>query len=86
MTSMKRLQKFHTYDVLLSRSGSASDWMKQIFNQSEACQMHYPDLGDDTSSVWNFCARSSDTSFRGKTNGDLGKGRLLSQANCGRFA
>ena len=27
------------------------DWMKQIFNQSE----QYPDLGSDTSSVWNLC-------------------------------
>ena len=36
---------------------SASDWVKQIFNLSEA---HYPDQGSDTSSVWNFCARFSD--------------------------
>ena len=32
--------------------GSASDWMKQISNQSEVL----PDLGSGTTSVWNFCA------------------------------
>ena len=31
--------------------GSAFDWMKQLFNHSEA----YPDLGTDVSSVENFC-------------------------------
>ena len=36
-------QKFHTDDVLPLRS--ASDWMKQIFNQSEAL----PDLGNNMS-------------------------------------
>ena len=33
--------------------GSASDWMKWIFNLSE----DHPDLGSDTSSVWNFSVR-----------------------------
>ena len=28
-------------------------------------QKHYPDLGSDTSSVWNFCARLSDVISRG---------------------
>ena len=27
---------------------------------------HYPDLGNDTSSVWNFCSRSSEVISRGK--------------------
>ena len=31
--------------------GSASDWMKQISNQSEV----FPDLGSGMTSVWNFC-------------------------------
>ena len=31
------------------------DWKIASTNQK-----HYPDLGSDTSSVWNFCARSSD--------------------------
>ena len=35
---------------------SVSDWLKQIFSQSE----HYPDLCSDVLSVWNFCARFSD--------------------------
>ena len=28
-------------------------------------QKHYPDLGSDSSSVWNFCARFSDVIWRG---------------------
>ena len=28
-------------------------------------QKHYPDLGSDLSSVWNFCARFSDVVSRG---------------------
>ena len=28
-------------------------------------QKHYPDLGSDTSSVWNFCARSTDVFWWG---------------------
>ena len=28
-------------------------------------QKHYPDLGSETSSVWNFCARSSNVVSRG---------------------
>ena len=37
--------------------GKASDWLKQIFNQSEALS--------HKSSVWNFCARFSDVISRG---------------------
>ena len=36
-------------------------------------QKHYPDLGSDVSSVWNFCARS----FRGETSGGVTKCRLF---------
>ena len=39
--------------------GSASNWMKQIFNQSK----NYPDLGRDSN--WNFCTRFSDVILRG---------------------
>ena len=42
-------------------------------------QKHYPELNSNTSSVWNFCARSSDVISR-ETSGDVGKGRLFSQA------
>jgi len=28
-------------------------------------QKHYPDQGSDTSSLWNFCARSSDVISQG---------------------
>ena len=42
-------------------------------------QRYYPDLGSDTSSVWNFCACSS-TSFREKTKGGVTKCRLFFHA------
>ena len=48
--------------------GSASDWLKQIF--LAACmtsQKHYPDLGSDPPSVWNFCTRSSDVIYCGNS-------------------
>ena len=49
MTSEKRAQKFHTDNMCF--------WLDEAhFSQS----LHYPDLGSDTSSVWNFCARASD--------------------------
>ena len=44
MTSEERVQKFHTDDVLLPRSGSASDWLKQIFEnfpRQSTNQRHY---------------------------------------------
>ena len=50
-------QKFHTYDV------SASDWLKTNFPRGMTNQKRYPDLGSETSSVWNFCARYSDVIF-----------------------
>ena len=37
--------------------GRSSDWSCSEGNFSSANQMHSPDLGSDTSSVWNFCAR-----------------------------
>ena len=40
-------------------------------------QKHYPDMVSDTSSVWNFSARSSDVISRGNY---VAKRRLFSQA------
>ena len=57
--SQKRRQKFLKEDADLGR---VSDWL----NQFVANQMHYPDLGKDASSVWNFCTRFSDASYAGK--------------------
>ena len=42
-------------------------------------QKHYPDLGSDASSVWNFCARFSDVIWR-ETSGSVAKCPLFSQA------
>ena len=33
---------------------------------TSANQKHYPDMGSNTSSVWNFCALFSDVISRGK--------------------
>ena len=35
MMSVKRVQKFRTDDMLIPRSGSAFDWLKQTFRQSD---------------------------------------------------
>ena len=56
--SQKRTQKFLKEDADLGR---VSDWL----NQFVANQMHYPHLGSDASSVWNFCTRFSDVITRG---------------------
>ena len=55
---------------------SASDWLEII----HPIPRHYPDLGRDTPSVWNFCARSSSVIWR-ETSGDVTKCRLFYQAN-----
>ena len=59
-------------------SASVSDWLKQISNNQKK-QKHYPDVGSNASSVWNFCARSSE-SFRGQRSGDVLKCRPFPQA------
>jgi len=56
--------------------GSASDWSCHI-GFASTNQKHYPDLGSDASSVWNFCALFSDViSF----SGSVAKWWLFSQA------
>ena len=42
-------------------------------------QKHYPDLGSDFSSVWNFCTFSQ-TSFLGETSGGITKFCLFYEA------
>ena len=54
----KTKQKFHTDDASLPKS-SASVWAEANFPRGTTNQKHYPDLGSDASSVWNFCARFS---------------------------
>ena len=55
--------------------GSASDWF------ASTNQKHYPGLPSDASSVWNFCACSSDVTFCGETSSGVAKFWLFSQAN-----
>ena len=64
MTSEKRAQKFHTDDASLPRSGWCFWLVESNFPRGTTNQKHYPDLGSDASSVWNFCARSSDVISR----------------------
>ena len=63
MTSEKRAQKFHTDDASLPR------YLVVFLILDEAnfqpIRSTTPDLGSDTSSVWNFCARFSDFISRG---------------------
>ena len=56
--------------------GSASDWLK--FASTNQKHKQYPDLGSDTSSVWNFCTRFSDVILRG-SQWRRRKNRLFSQ-------
>ena len=72
MTSDKRSQKFHTDD----RSGSASDWLKQISFTLRPIRI--------TTQIWvvkHFCSRFSDVISRGETSGGVSKCRLFSQAD-----
>ena len=72
MTSDKRSQKFHTDD----RSGTASDWLKQISFTLRPIRI--------TTQIWvvkHFCSRFSDVISRGETSGCVAKCRLFSQAN-----
>ena len=55
MTSEKRVQKFHTDDASLPRSGWCFWLVESNFSRGMTNQKHYPDQDSDTSSVWNFC-------------------------------
>ena len=75
-----RLRNERRKTILLTRHypdlGSASDWMKQISTN----QNHYPDMGKDTSLVWNS-SLVSQTPFLVETRGGVEKCRLFSQAS-----
>ena len=60
MTSEKREHKFDNDDALLPRSGWCFWLVVPLVKFSLTNQKHYPDLGSDASSVWNFCALFSD--------------------------
>ena len=53
-----------------------SDWLTQI----SANQKHYPDLGSDASSVWNFFARFSDV-ISWEVSGGVVKCQLFSHGS-----
>ena len=76
MMSVKRVQKFRTDDMSIPRSGSAFDWLKQTFSQSDPS---YPDLGNERSPVWNFCPHFPDIILQGNQSWP-GKMLAVSQA------
>ena len=55
MTSEKRAHKFHTDDASLPKTGQCFWLVEANFTSGTTNQKHYPDLGSDASSVWNFC-------------------------------
>ena len=60
------MQKTHTDDVSLPRSRSTSDdFVVPYVKFTSTYQKHYPDLGSDASSVWNFCTFFSDVISQG---------------------
>ena len=65
MTPEKQAQKCHTDNPSLPRSGQYFWLVAQSEKFASTNQMHQPDLGSDSSSVWNFYARLSDVVSRG---------------------
>ena len=60
MTFQEWWQKFNTDGVSLPGSGLCF-WLVEVdFPRSMTNQKHYPDLGSDMSSAWNFWTRPSD--------------------------
>ena len=67
MMSKEQEHKFHTDDLsLYSDFCSASEWLRQISLEAQKAinQKYFPEQGSDTSSVWNFCACSSNVIWR----------------------
>ena len=56
--------KVSSWNDVWAKSAEIPYWWR-VTTQSTS-QKHYPDLGSDASSVWNFCARFSDVISRGK--------------------
>ena len=61
MTFVERLQKFHTDNVSLPRSGWCS-WMDWINQSIRRTKIYNPDLGDDTISIEFLHSLSRETS------------------------
>ena len=65
MTSREQAQKFHIDNVLLPKSLLYIWLVEAYFPCGPTNHKHYPHLASGTSSVWNFCFRSSDVISRG---------------------
>ena len=64
MKSEKLAQKFHTDDATVAVGLIG-------YKFASTNQKHYPDLGSDASSVWNFCAPFSDVISLGTGAGGI---------------
>ena len=65
MKSEKWVQKFHTDDVSLARSGQCPWLVRNLIHPIRSTTQNYPDLGSDASSIWNFGVPFSDVISRG---------------------
>ena len=79
MTSREQAQKFHIDNVLLPKSLLYIWLVEAYFPCGPTNHKHYPHLASGTSSVWNFCFRSSDVISRGN-QWCWRKGQLFSHA------
>ena len=63
-------------------TGFPAKWcLRNEHRNSILMTSHFPDLGSDTSSVWNFCACFSEVIWRGNS-GSVAKCWLFFQVNC----
>ena len=80
ITSEERAEKFHTDDATLPITWLCIWLVQANFPHGTTNQKHYPDPGTDTSSVWNFYARSSDVISRDETSDGVAKCWIFPQA------
>ena len=74
LVAKRQPEDFFNFEPCDAYLGGASDWMKQ------ANQKHYPELGSDALSVWNFFGRFLEViNFCGETSGGVVKWRMFSQ-------
>ena len=82
MTSEKQVQKFHTEDASLPRTGKCF-WLVMPHGKfAPTNQKHYADLGSDTSSAWNFCTCFSEVILQGNQWRHHEMSAIFSQAIC----
>ena len=76
MTSEQRLQKFHTSDFHYPDLGNAPEWLKQISLVTRPIRSTIQ-IRVVTRNQYGISANGAETSFGGKTSGDVMKRRLF---------